>query len=70
MTVLHHCFDKSMAPAGKSAVEVWFDTEYEYWEELAKDRVKYNAEKQRIAEYALRQLEKRWPGFSSTDRGH
>ncbi|MBP1674955.1 MAG: amine oxidase [Bacteroidetes bacterium] len=65
MTVLHHCFDKSMAPAGKSAVEVWFDTEYDYWEELAKDRVKYNAEKQRIAEYALRQLEKRWPGFSS-----
>ncbi len=65
MTVLHHCFDKSMAPAGKSAVEVWFDTEYEYWEELVKDRVKYNAEKQRIAEYALRQLEKRWPGFSS-----
>ena len=65
LTVLHHCFDKSMAPAGKSAVEVWFDTEYDYWEELAKDRVKYNAEKQRIAEYALRQLEKRWPGFSS-----
>ncbi|MDY0098133.1 MAG: NAD(P)/FAD-dependent oxidoreductase [Bacteroidales bacterium] len=65
MTVLHHCFDKSMAPEGKSAVEVWFDTEYEYWDDLAKDRINYNAEKQRIAEYAVRQLEKRWPGFSS-----
>lgn len=65
LTVLHHCFDKSMAPAGKSAVEVWFDTDYNYWEELAKDRVKYKAEKQRIAEYAIKQLEKRWPGFSS-----
>jgi len=65
LTVLHHCFDKSMAPAGKSAVEVWFDTEYDYWEELAKDRIKYNAEKQRIADYTIRQLEKRWPGFSS-----
>lgn len=65
MTVIHHCFDKSMAPAGKSAVEVWFDTEYTYWEELARDRKKYNAEKQRIADYAIRQLEKRWPGFSS-----
>lgn len=65
MFVLHHCFDKSMAPAGKSAVEVWFDTEYSYWEELANDREKYNAEKQRIAEYTIRQLEKRWPGFSS-----
>ena len=65
MTVIHHCFDKSMAPAGKSAVEVWFDTEYDWWEQLASDRKKYNAEKQRIADYSIRQLEKRWPGFSS-----
>ncbi|MDP4223533.1 MAG: NAD(P)/FAD-dependent oxidoreductase [Bacteroidota bacterium] len=65
ITVLHHCFDKSMAPEGKSAVEAWFDTEYEYWEELAGDRGKYNAEKQRIADYVIRQLEKRWPGFTS-----
>ena len=65
MTVIHHCFDKSMSPAGKSAIEVWFATEYTYWEELATDRKKYNAEKQRIADYTIRQLEKRWPGFSS-----
>jgi phytoene dehydrogenase-like protein len=65
LTVIHHCFDKSMAPEGKSAVEAWFDTEYDWWEELAKDRTKYNAEKQRIADYTIRQLEKRWPGFSS-----
>ena len=65
MSVINHCFDKSMAPAGKSAVEVWFDTEYDYWEDLAKDRKKYNAEKQRIADYTIKQLEKRWPGFSS-----
>ena len=65
ITMIHHCFDKSMAPAGKSAVEVWFDTEYTYWEELVSDRKKYNAEKQRIAEYTIKQLEKRWPGFSS-----
>jgi phytoene dehydrogenase-like protein len=65
MTFIHHCFDKSMAPDGKSAVEVWFDTEPTYWEELVRDRKKYKAEKQRIAEYTIRQLEKRWPGFSS-----
>jgi len=34
---LHHCFDPSMAPKGKSAVEVWYATEYDYWEELAKN---------------------------------
>jgi phytoene dehydrogenase-like protein len=65
MTVIHHCFDKSMAPAGKSAVEVWFDTEFSYWEELSKEKKKYIAEKQRIADYAIRQLEIRWPGLSS-----
>ena len=32
---------------------------------LHSDRKKYNAEKQRIAEYTIRQLEKRWPGFAS-----
>ena len=65
ISLINHCFDKSMAPAGKSAVEVWFDTEYAYWEDLARDRKKYNAEKQRIADYTIKQLEKRWPGFSS-----
>ena len=65
LAFLHHCFDPSAAPKGKSAVEVWFDTEYDYWEELAKDRKKYLAEKKRIANYVVEQLDKRWPGFAS-----
>jgi phytoene dehydrogenase-like protein len=65
ITFLHHCFDKSMAPRGKSAVEVWYDTEFDYWEELAKNRKKYLAEKKRIADYTIQQLDIRWPGFAS-----
>lgn len=65
LTFLHHCFDNTMAPKGKSAVEVWYDTEYEPWEKLAKDRKAYKAEKKRITDYTLEQLDKRWPGFSS-----
>jgi phytoene dehydrogenase-like protein len=65
MCMIHHCFDPSMAPAGKSAVEVWFDTEYDYWEDLARDKEKYKAEKKCIAEFSIAQLEKRWPGFAS-----
>lgn len=65
LTTIHHCFDPSMAPKGKSAVEVWYDTEYEYWEELYKDKTAYKAEKKRIADYTIRQLEKHWPGFAS-----
>ncbi len=65
MSVLHHSFDPSMAPAGKSVVEVWFDTEFDYWENLSKDKEKYKAEKQRIAELSIARLEKRWPGITS-----
>jgi phytoene dehydrogenase-like protein len=54
-----------MAPEGKSAVEVWYETEFEYWEELSKNRKAYNAEKKRIADYTVHQLDKRWPGFAS-----
>lgn len=65
LNIIHHNFDKTMAPPGKSSVEVWYDTEYSYWENLAKDDLSYKAEKQRIAEYTLNQLDKRWPGFKS-----
>jgi phytoene dehydrogenase-like protein len=65
LSLHHHCFDKSMAPEDRSAVEVWYDTEYEYWEELYKDKEAYKKEKKRIADYTLEQLDKRWPGFSS-----
>jgi len=64
LTVIHHCFDKSMAPEGKSAVEVWYDTDYDYWEALSKHREEYENEKQRIVNYTIAQLEKRWPGFA------
>jgi phytoene dehydrogenase-like protein len=64
MTVLHHCFDPSTAPRGKSALEVWFETNYEYWEELYKNKKEYKAEKQRIADITVQNLEKRWPGIT------
>lgn len=64
LQIRHRCFDKSMAPEGKSAVEVWYDTDFEFWEELAKDRKAYKAEKKRIADYTVQQIDKRWPGFA------
>jgi len=65
LCLLHHCFDPSMAPPGKSAVEVWYATRYDYWEELARDRVRYEEEKKRIADFTIAELDKRWPGFAS-----
>ncbi|KPK62016.1 hypothetical protein AMJ83_11775 [candidate division WOR_3 bacterium SM23_42] len=65
LTVMMHCFDKTTAPPGKSALEVWYATDYKYWESLIKDRDKYDNEKKRIAEETADALEKRWPGFKS-----
>jgi phytoene dehydrogenase-like protein len=65
LSVLHHCFDSSMAPPGKSAVEVWYATRYDYWEQLAQDRVRYKEEKKCIADFTIAELDKRWPGFAS-----
>ncbi len=63
LSVIHHSFDPTMAPPGKSAVEVWYACDYGWWEKLVADRPKYEAEKQRIAEETIAALDKRWPGF-------
>jgi phytoene dehydrogenase-like protein len=63
LSVINHSFDPTMAPAGKSAVEVWYPCRYEYWQELAKDRPRYEAEKERIAELTIAELNRRLPGF-------
>ncbi|MDI6849091.1 MAG: NAD(P)/FAD-dependent oxidoreductase [Candidatus Saccharicenans sp.] len=65
ISIVLHTFDKSTAPPGKSALEVWYATDYKYWEEIHRDRPRYEAEKKRIAEETADALEKRWPGFKS-----
>lgn len=65
MHFLHHSFDPSMAPPGKSAVEIWYATRYDYWERLASDHTAYEMEKKRIADLSIAELDRRWPGFAS-----
>jgi len=69
MSFLHHSFDPGMAPPGKSAVEVWYATLYDFWEELARDRRRYEEEKKRIADLTIAELDKRWPGFAAQIAG-
>jgi phytoene dehydrogenase-like protein len=61
---LHRCFDPSMAPPGKSVVEVWYPSSLEHWESLARDHARYNEEKARIANITIRELDRLWPGFA------
>ncbi len=58
-------FDPTLAPEGKSVVKVVFDSNYDYWKELAVDQEKYNAEKQKVADLLAERLEKRFPGFKN-----
>ena len=57
-------FDPTMAPEGKTMVRVYFNTDYDYWEELYKEPERYKAEKERIANTVVTALDKRFPGLA------
>lgn len=63
--VIHHSFDPTMAPPGKSIVEVWWPSRLDYWQSLRGDRARYAAEKDRVAEATIAALETRWPGIGA-----
>jgi len=62
---MHHGFDPTSAPEGKTAAEVWYDTEYDYWAKLYQDKPSYEAEKRRIADETIAALDRRWPGLAA-----
>jgi phytoene dehydrogenase-like protein len=60
-----HNFDPTLAPEGKTAITVMFDSNYPYWEKLHKDRKAYKAEKEEVAKTVIEALDKRFPGLAS-----
>ncbi len=59
-------YDPAMAPRGKTAVTTILDGNYEYWKNLReKDKAKYDEEKKKTGEAAVRAIEERFPGFAS-----
>ena len=61
--VHNKCYDPEAAPAGKSAVTVFLDSDYFWWKEIAADPARYRAEKQRCAEIVIDILDQFHPGF-------
>lgn len=55
------CYDKTMAPYGKSVVTTILPTNYEYWEKLYLDKDAYGVAKQKIGEKYIEVFEKRFP---------
>jgi phytoene desaturase len=58
-------YSDRFAPPGKTVVQVTFETEWDFWNELQKDRPRYDAEKERVAAEVLERLEAHYPGISS-----
>lgn len=63
INVHNKCYDPGAAPAGKSAVTVFLDSDYFWWKEVAADPARYRAEKQRCAEMVIDILDQYHPGF-------
>jgi phytoene dehydrogenase-like protein len=57
-------FDPSLAPKGSSVIRVLFPTSYRRWQDLANDDAAYQAEKRRIADTVIAQLETRFPDIA------
>ena len=61
----HFGYDPTLAPAGKSVIQVTFDSDLSYWQPLAQARDRYEAEKRAIADAILAQLDRRFPGLAA-----
>ena len=57
--------DQSMAPAGKTALTLMLNSDYEYWKKLHEDIAEYEKKKEEIAGVVISLLEQRFPGISS-----
>jgi len=62
--VKHYCFDASLAPAGKSAVELIIRTNYAYWQRIY-GRRPYDEEQRQVSGIIREHLERWHPGINA-----
>ena len=65
MRVRNHSYDPTLAPMGKTVLSLVIPTDYEYWNELGRDREKYEAEKKHVEETVIRAVSERYPAIRS-----
>jgi phytoene dehydrogenase-like protein len=56
--------DPTLAPAGKTAITVMLNSDYDYWKKLAEDRILYLRKKDEIGRTIADLLDQRFPGLS------
>ena len=60
--VKHYCFDPSLAPLGKSVIELIVRTNYPYWQRIYGRRI-YDSEQRQVSDIILDHLDKWYPGI-------
>ena len=60
--VKHYCFDPSLAPTGKSVIELIVRTNYAYWQRIYGRRI-YDSEQTQVSDIIIEQLEHWYPGI-------
>jgi phytoene dehydrogenase-like protein len=64
--IKNYSYDPGFAPRGKSVVGTMIPTDWEYWEKLSGNKDAYAAEKKKILDACIGQIESRYPGFASS----
>jgi phytoene dehydrogenase-like protein len=59
----HYSFDPTLAPVGKSVLEILYSSDYNWWLKLKDDKQGYAAAKQKISDTLIGELEKLHPGI-------
>jgi phytoene dehydrogenase-like protein len=62
----HYSHDPAFAPKGKSVIEIQIETDYQYWENLSRDRKAYQDEKDKILALCIDILDKKLGGIKSS----
>jgi phytoene dehydrogenase-like protein len=65
LSLFHFCFDKTFAPHGKSVLQVWIETNYEFWEKVYANKEDYENAKKKTEDLIISTLDKRFDGFRS-----
>ena len=64
LTIRQYGYDPTLAPAGKSALVVRMESDYDWWAGLAREPERYHGEKARIGEAVVQALDQRFPGLA------
>jgi len=57
-------FDPTLAPPGKTVLDVKLYADYDYWKNLKQNPRRYKAEKEKVAKQVIDLLEQRFPGLA------